>query len=141
MRYRWRMGQLLQYPTAMSRRIERLNEQVKREISDILRFEIKDPRVGVVTVTEARVAPDLSIARIYVQAIGDEKEQEESFEGLRAATPFVRRELSKRLKVRQVPELRFEQDKALEYGMHIEGLLRQVHSDDAGEDADVDEEQ
>lgn len=118
----------------MSRRIERLNEQIKREISDILRFEVKDPRVGVLTVTEARVAPDLSIARIYVQSTGDPKDQEDSFEGLRAAAPYVRRELSKRLKIRQVPELRFEADRALEYGMHIEGLLRKVHEQEGSEE-------
>ena len=91
----------------MSRRIERLNEQVKREVSDILRFEVRDPRVGVITVTEARVAPDLSIARVY-----------------------VRRELGKRLKIRTVPELRFEADKALEYGMHIEKLLSEIKKTD-----------
>lgn len=107
---------------------------MKREVSDILRYEVKDPRVGLVTVTEARVAPDLSIARLYVQVTGDEKEQEETLTGLRAAMPYVRHELAKRLKIRQVPELRFEQDKALEYGMHIESLLRQVHQDKATED-------
>ena len=119
------------------RRIERLNEQMKREVADILRYEVKDPRVGVVTVTDAIVAPDLSIARLYVQVTGDEKEQEETLTGLRAAMPYVKRELAKRLKIRQVPELRFEQDKALEYGMHIESLLKQVHhEEDEGENAE-----
>lgn len=120
----------------MSRRIERLNEQVKREISDILRFEVRDPRVGPVVVTEARVAPDLSIARVYVQPLGDEEEKEAALEGLLAASPYIRRELSKRLKVRTVPELRFEADRALEYGMHIEKLLSEIKSDDATHDED-----
>jgi ribosome-binding factor A len=111
----------------MSRRIERLNEQVRREVSDILRFEVKDPRVGIVTVTEAQVAPDLSIARVYVQPAGDENEKEAAFEGLLAASPFIRRELGKRMKTRTVPELRFEADRALEYGMHIEKLLKGIH--------------
>jgi ribosome-binding factor A len=114
----------------MSRRIERLNEQVKREVSDILRFEVRDPRVGVITVTEARVAPDLSIARVYVRPMGDEQEQTEAMEGLEAAAPYVRRELGKRLKIRTVPELRFEADKALEYGMHIEKLLSEIKKTD-----------
>ena len=114
----------------MTRRIERLNEQVKREVSDILRYEVRDPRVGVITVTEARVAPDLSIARVYVRPMGDEKEQSEAMEGLEAASPFVRRELGKRLKIRTVPELRFEADKALEYGMHIEKLLNEIKKPD-----------
>lgn len=120
----------------MSRRIERLNEQVKREISDILRFEVRDPRVGPVVVTEARVAPDLSIARIYVQPLGDQQEKEAALEGLQAASAYVRRELGKRLKVRTVPELRFEEDKALEYGMHIEKLLSGIKKDDVAGEGD-----
>lgn len=108
----------------MSRRLERLNEQVKREISDILRTEVRDPRVGLVTVTEARVAPDLSFARVYVRPAGGE--EGELFEGLAKATPYIRHELAQRLKVRHVPELRFEPDHALEHALHIEKLLSQV---------------
>jgi ribosome-binding factor A len=101
-----------------------LNEQVKREISEILRTEVRDPRVGLVTVTEARVAPDLSFARIYVRPFGGE--EEELFAGLEKATPYIRRELAHRLKVRHVPELRFEPDHALEHALHIEKLLSEV---------------
>jgi len=108
----------------MARRLERLNEQVKREISDILRTEVRDPRVGLVTVTEARVAPDLSFARVYVRPLGGE--EEELFAGLQKATPYIRRELAQRLKVRHVPELRFEPDHALEHALHIEKLLSEV---------------
>lgn len=108
----------------MSRRLERLNEQVKREISDILRTEVRDPRVGLVTVTEARVAPDLSFARVYVRPLGGE--EEELFAGLEKATPYIRRELAQRLSVRHVPELRFEPDHALEHALHIEKLLSEV---------------
>ena len=121
----------------MSRRIERLNEQVKREVSEILRSEVRDPRVGVITVTEARVAPDLSIARVYVRPMGDQKEQEDALEGLEAAAPFVRRELSKRLKIRTVPVLRFEADRALEYGMHIEKLLGEIKNPDSSDPSDT----
>jgi ribosome-binding factor A len=108
----------------MTRRLERLNEQVKREVSEILRMEVRDPRVGLVTVTEARVAPDLSFARIYVRPLdGDE---EALFSGLEKATPYIRRELGKRLSVRHVPEIRFEPDRALEHALHIEKLLSEV---------------
>ena len=69
----------------MSRRLERLNEQVRREVSDILRSDVKDPRVGLVTVTEARVSSDLSYAKLYVRPLGGE--EEELLNGLRAATP------------------------------------------------------
>ena len=108
----------------MTRRLERLNEQVKREISEILRTEVRDPRVGLVTVTEARCAPDLSFARIYVRPLGGE--EEDLFAGLEKATPYIRRELGKRLSVRHVPELRFEPDRALEHALHIEKLLSEV---------------
>lgn len=121
----------------MSRRIERLNEQVRREIADILQFGVKDPRIGHVTVTEARVAPDLSFARVYVRPSGAEMEREAAFEGLAAAAPFIRHELSKRLDVRTVPALRFEADLALEHAMHIEKLLHEVMpKDGASESSD-----
>lgn len=128
----------------MTRRVERLNEQVKREISDILRTEVRDPRVGLVTVTEARVAPDLSFARIYVRPLGGE--EEEMFAGLEKATPYIRRELAQRLSVRHVPELRFEPDHALEHALHIEKLLSEVlpqeepQPDAADEESEKDED-
>jgi ribosome-binding factor A len=123
---------------AMSRRLERLNEQVKREVSEILRLEVKDPRVGLVTVTEARVAPDLSFARIYVRPL--DGAEEELFNGLRAATPYIRRELGKRLSARHVPELRFEADRALEHALHIEKLLSEVLPPERAEPEAADDE-
>ena len=120
----------------MTRRLERLNEQVKREISEILRTEVRDPRVGLVTVTEARCAPDLSFARVYVRPLGGE--EEDLFAGLEKATPYIRRELGKRLSVRHVPELRFEPDRALEHALHIEKLLSEVlPREEASADPDV----
>ncbi len=119
------------------RRAARLNEQFKREISDILRRETRDPRIGAPTVTGVDATPDLWSARVYVRP-GPEREGEEAdqqlLDGLEAATPFVRRELGQRLTLRRVPELRFELDRTLEKAMRIEALLREVlPSDDAGE--------
>jgi ribosome-binding factor A len=123
----------------MSRRLERLNEQLRREVSEILRTEVKDPRVGLVTVTEARVAPDLSFARVYVRPLGGE--EEELFTGLQAATPYIRRELGKRMSIRHIPEIRFEADRALEHALHIEKLLSEVlPRDDAKKDVEADDE-
>ncbi len=123
----------------MSRRLERLNEQIKREVSDILRSEVKDPRIGLVTVTEARVSADLSVARLYVRGLGTD--EDELFAGLRKATAYIRRELGKRLSVRHVPELRFEADRALEHALHIEKLLSEVlPHDDAEQDTDTNEQ-
>lgn len=116
-----------------SRRIERLNEQLKREITTILRNEVKDPRVGWATVTAARVTPDLSLARIFVSILGEEAEKEEALAGLRAAASFIRTELGRSLRLRRVPELRFEIDRSLDYAMRIERLLHEaLPADDHG---------
>lgn len=119
----------------MPRRVERLNEQFRREVTEILRGEAKDPRVGLATLTGARVAPDLSSARIFVSPLGDEAAQREMLEGLRAATPFVRSELGRRLHIRRVPELRFELDETLEHARRIEALLSEVRGGDGTDGA------
>lgn len=111
------------------RRIERLNEQLRREVSDILRGSVKDPRVGEVTVTGARTAPDLSIARIFVALPEDEAG---TMAGLAAAAAFIRGELGRRLHIRRAPELRFEVDRSLERAMHIEELLSEARGEQSG---------
>lgn len=122
-----------------SRRVERLNEQLKREITEILRFEVKDPRVGLATVTAVRVSADLSFARVFVLPTDDE-EDSRILDGLRAATPFIRTELGQRLRLRRVPELRFELDESIEHALRIERLLQEVLPKDEGEAASADPE-
>lgn len=104
----------------------RLNEQLKREITILVRDEVRDPRVGMVTVTAVEASADLSVARVYVSIMGDDEAKESGLEGLRAAAPFIRTELGRRLHVRQVPELRFQLDRSLEYAMKIERLLHEA---------------
>ena len=94
----------------MSKRIARFNEQLKREISELLRKEVRDPRVGPVTVTGVQVSGDLSAARVHVRLSGNAAERGESLAGLGAAAPFLRRELGRLLHVRRVPELRFRDE-------------------------------
>ncbi len=108
------------------RRVERLNEQFRRELTEILHGAAKDPRVGQVTITGVRTAPDLSFARVFVAPGPDEAAEQERLKGLRAASPFLRRELGARMRIRRVPELRFEIDRALAYGQRIEALLHEV---------------
>lgn len=120
------------------RRLERLNEQLRRELTDILRREVKDPRVGLVTVMGVRAAPDLTFARVLVE-IAPSADEEETLAGLAAAAPFVRHELGQRLRIRRVPELRFEPDHTLDYARHIEQLLGDVLPErDDGDDGDDD---
>ncbi len=108
------------------RRMERLNEQFRRELTEILRGEAKDPRVAGVTLTAVRVAPDLSFARVFVAPVTEQKANDEALTGLRAASPFLRKELGARMHVRRVPELRFEIDESLEHARRIEQLLHEV---------------
>ena len=118
-----------------NRRVERLNEQLRREISDILRRDVRDPRIGIPTVTRVEVTPDLWMARVFVRAAGNAEERAAALEGLDGAAAFIRREL-RGLKVRRVPELRFEVDETLEHASRIEELLREVgpHRDESGEE-------
>lgn len=118
----------------MSRRLARLNEQLKRELAVLIRTDVRDPRVGVVTVTGVDVTNDLAVARVFVRALGSDEEVAEALKGLEAAAPFLRSELGKELRIRRVPELRFERDQSLERAMRIEEILTQVLPDqDEGE--------
>ncbi|MGD2067206.1 MAG: 30S ribosome-binding factor RbfA [Gemmatimonadota bacterium] len=109
-----------------SRRIQRLNEQLKREISQVIRREVRDPRVGIVTVTDVDVTSDLTMARVYVRPMGDGPDRSEALEGLRAAAPHIRHQLGRTLRIRRVPELHFEHDETLERAMRIESILEEV---------------
>ena len=123
----------------MSRRVQRLNEQLKREISQLLRTQVQDPRVLGVTVTGVRVAPDLTFARVWVQLSGSDEQKTAALAGLAAAAPYVRRQLGAVLTVRRVPELDFQQDKTLERALRIEALLRESGAADEPERADEEE--
>lgn len=111
-------------------RSSRLNEQFKREISDILARKVRDPRVGPVLLTEVRVTPDLWVAKVYFRVLDAERDQKEVRAGLEAAAPFVRRELGRILRIRRIPELRFQYDTTLDSAIRIEEVLREVLPDD-----------
>ncbi|MFP3948037.1 MAG: 30S ribosome-binding factor RbfA [Longimicrobiales bacterium] len=121
-----------------SRRLQRVNEQLKREISRILRRDVHDPRVGLVLVTDVETSGDLSVASVYVRPAGQEKEWDAMMEGLEAAAPFVRRELAQDLEMRKVPELHFREDHTLEKAMRIEEILDRVLAEDSGQESDDD---
>ena len=116
------------------RRIERLNEQIKRELMDLLRRELGDPRVAGVTLTAVETTPDLYQARVYVTALGADEERKTALAGLRAARTRLRAELGRRLHIRRVPELEFTWDETLDQARRIESLLAQVRRDELGEE-------
>lgn len=109
-----------------SKRLARLNEQLKREISELVRRQVRDPRVGLVTITSVEVAGDLSSARVYVRAQAQHDGWTESLAGLKAAAPFLRQALGQSLRLRRVPELRFQKDHSLDHARRIEEILSDV---------------
>ncbi|HZT06608.1 MAG TPA: 30S ribosome-binding factor RbfA [Chloroflexota bacterium] len=111
-----------------SRRMQRLNDQIRDELADLLAREARDPRLhGVISITGVETAPDLSIARIYVSVLGDEKEAEATVAQIRRATSFFRRELAARLNLRRTPDLDFRLDRTIAEGARIQELLREIH--------------
>ena len=108
------------------RRANRLGEAIKAEISQMIREELKDPRIGFVTVTDVEVADDLGYAKVYVSVLGNEEQVKKSLEGLNSAVGYVRSEIGKRIRLRHVPEITFKYDQSIEKGAHIAKLLREV---------------
>jgi ribosome-binding factor A len=115
----------------MTRRLERVNSLIREEVSDLLRREIKDPRLsGFVTVTEVVTAPDLKHATIYVSNLGGVEHKDETLTALSAAAGFLHHGLTKRLDMRQVPDLHFQWDDSLERGEHILRRLDEVEAEE-----------
>ena len=110
------------------KRAERVSDQMKQEIADILMRKIKDPRIGFVTVTEVEVADDLRNAKVFVSVYGSEKAA--TLKGLESASPFIRSELGKRMRMKFIPELLFRYDDSVERGAHINELLHEIQEKD-----------
>lgn len=111
----------------MSNRSRRIAEEIKREMTDIVRNEIDDPRIdALISITDVEVTTDMSYATVYVSKIGTPEERDELINVLNKARGFVRTLLSKRLKTRTVPEITFKLDDSLLYGAHIEKLLNDL---------------
>src|SRR5690625_4727720 len=108
-------------------RANRVAEQMKKELGDILAHKIKDPRVGFVTVTDVEVTGDLQQAKIYVSVLGNEQEKEDTLVGLAKASGFIRSEIGQRIRLRKTPEISFEFDEAQAYGNRIETILRDLN--------------
>jgi ribosome-binding factor A len=111
----------------MSHRIERVNQLIRREISDLLLRQIKDPRLGnFLSVNEVETAPDLKHAKVYVSCICTEEEKQEIMATLELASGYFHNELSRRIRIRYVPTLSFYWDNSIERASHIMSLIDQV---------------
>ena len=119
------------------KRLDRVNQLIKEEISTVLQRQIKDPRLGFVTVTEVDTTADLKLARVYVSVLGPEEQWAKSFKALESARGFVWNWLRKHLDLRVTPQLAFRPDRSMEHAAHIQSLLAGLRADDvpAGEDA------
>lgn len=107
----------------------RVGEQLKKELSQILQNEMKDPRIGFITVTGVEMTPDLSQAKVYISVLGSDQQKEDTLKGIAKATGFIRSEVGKRIQLRHTPELIFKFDESIDYGSHIEKLLAQINEE------------
>ncbi|MCG0277263.1 MAG: 30S ribosome-binding factor RbfA [Thermanaeromonas sp.] len=114
----------------MSIRVERVAEQMKKEIAQLLQDEIKDPRIGFVTVTDVELSNDMQHAKVYVSIYGDEEQKRQTLEALSRATGFIRREIGRRIKLRVVPEIVFKYDASIERADRIARLLSQIKAEE-----------
>ncbi|NEW05591.1 30S ribosome-binding factor RbfA [Paenibacillus sp. SYP-B3998] len=108
-------------------RVGRVGEQIKKELSQIVQSELKDPRIGFLTVTSVEVTNDLSLARVFLSVLGTDEEKAATLKALSTGTGYIRSELGKRIRLRKVPELQFKFDASLDYGSHIDNLLNNLN--------------
>ncbi len=124
-----------------SSRPDRVGDQIRSELAQLIAREVHDPGIGFLTLTRVTVTPDLQLARVYYTSLGDEKAQRETARALRRAGPFLRRQLGQRIRLRRVPELEFFYDESIAQNDRIEQILQElkaerhepVGDDDAGD--------
>lgn len=115
-------------------RLERINEELKKEISNIINYELNNPNVtGLISVTKAKITPDLKYAKVYVSILNS-KNIKETLAGLKKSSGYIRSEIAKRINLRITPELIFELDDSIEYGAKIDSILKDIIKDIKPED-------
>jgi len=111
-------------------RPERVADQIRAELGQLLAREVHDPGIGFVTLTRVHVTPDLQQARVFYTALGDDKARRGSTRALERAAPFLRRQIGSRLRLKRAPELKFVYDESIEGQDRIERLLNELHASD-----------
>lgn len=111
-------------------RIEKMQNLIKQELSNIVLNEINDPRVKLVTITEVNLTDDLSYAKVFVSFYGTQKEQDEAWIALNKAVGFMRSEIAKKIRFRVAPKLILKKDTSLEYSSHIQVILQKINKED-----------
>lgn len=119
----------------------RINGEVLKELSNIIRSEIKDPRINPMTsVVAVEVAPDLKTCKAYISVLGDEKSQRDTITGLKSAEGYIRRQLARNVNLRNTPEIRFILDQSIEYGINMSKLIDEVTEHDNKMHVEVEDE-
>ena len=119
----------------------RINGEVLKELSNIIRSEIKDPRINPMTsVVAVEVAPDLKTCKAYISVLGDEKSQKDTITGLKSAEGYIRRQLARTVNLRNTPEIRFIRDQSIEYGINMSKLIDEVTEHDNKMHVEVEDE-
>lgn len=113
----------------MAHRIDKLEHLIKEEVSMIFLYKLHDPALGLITITNVKISPDLKIAKIYISVFEKEK-REAVIEKIRERTGFIRTELAHRIRIKFIPELKFFVDDTLDYVEKIEGLIKKIHEND-----------
>ena len=110
----------------MNNRTARIREQLKEEVSDIIRREVRDPRIGFITITDAEISADLRHAKVFYTVLGDETQIDSTQEALQSAAGLVRREFGQRVRLKFTPEITFHFDSSVRNAARIEELLNQI---------------
>jgi phosphoesterase RecJ-like protein len=113
-----------------TRRTQRVGENIREVLGELIQRQVKDPRVGFVTITAVRVTPDLSKAHVYYTVLGEEQEQRNTEAGLESATPYLRTETARRVRLKTTPELEFHLDDAPEKGQKVDAIIEEIHKGD-----------
>jgi ribosome-binding factor A len=111
-------------------RSQRVAEQIRRELAELIRLEVKDPRVGFITLTDVEITPDYAHAKVYFTSMTGTEGLDEILSGLRRASGFLRRELGRRVRIHTTPELHFHYDKSVEEGSRLSQLIDKVVRED-----------
>ena len=111
-----------------SRRVERVAKAIKEEVSKIIQQDVRDPRIGFVTVTGVALSDDLRYAKVYFSIYGDDAEVESTLEGLNHVAGFIRKEIAKRIRLRYTPELVFKYDDSIERSTHLFRLMEEIRN-------------
>lgn len=117
-------------------RSQRVVEQIRRELAELIRLEVKDPRVGFITLTDVEITPDYAHAKVYFTSMTGETDVPEILQGLRRATGFLRRELGRRVRIHTTPELHWHYDRSVEEGSRLSKLIDDVVREDEARNQD-----